>query len=88
MDRIGKVAYKLQLPLDAKVHEPIQQSLPLLDNVGMIAKEPSAVLDHRMINCKGQASTEVLVQWTNTFPEDATWELLHDLQLQYPYFNP
>ena len=102
LDRMGKVAYKLQLPFEAKVHpvfhvsqlkkhighEPVQQSLPLLDNAGMIAKEPLAVLDRRMVKRRGQACTEVLVQWSNTFPEDATWELLHDLQLQYPHFNP
>lgn len=69
-------------------HEPVQNSLPLLDTAGMIAKEPLAVLDRRMVKRRGQACTEVLVQWTNTFPEDATWELWYDLQRQYPHFNP
>ena len=75
LDKIGQVAYKLQLPSEAKIHpmfhvsqlkkhvkhEPIQNSLPLLNTAGMIAKEPLAVLDRRMVKHYGHACTEVLV---------------------------
>ena len=102
LDRIGAVAYKLELPSGAKVHpmfhvsqlkkhlgsQPAQSQLPIMDNVGLIAKEPLAIMDRRMNKRKGRLCTEVLVQWKNCFPEDATWELLYDLQKTYPYFNP
>lgn len=31
---------------------------------------------------------EVLIQWSNYFPEDATWENLYDLLNMYPGFQP
>lgn len=34
------------------------------------------------------AATQVLVQWSNTFPEDATWVYWHDLTQKYPSFDP
>ena len=102
LSRIGLVAYKLELPSGAKVHPvfhvsqlkkhlgnaPAQGHLPFLDSARLIAKEPLAILDRRMNKRRGQLCTEVLVQWKNCFPEDATWEVLYDLQKQYPLFNP
>ena len=61
-------------------HTLAQSDLPLLDSQGLIAKEPSLILDRRMNKRKGLLCTEVLVQWKNSFPEDATWENLQDLQ--------
>ena len=75
LNKVGKVAYKLQLPIDAKVHpmfhvswlkkhvghEPIQHHLPMINNARVIAKEPLVVLDGRMIKRHGQACTEVLI---------------------------
>ena len=40
---------------------PTQFQLPLLDNDWVLAKEPIAVLDIRMVKCKGRAVIEVLV---------------------------
>ena len=94
IEQIGAVAYKLQLPLFAKIHPvfhvsqlnehigkaPAQSQLPLLDANGVLAKEPVAILDRRMNKRRGKLITEVLIQWSNCFQEDATWECLFDLQ--------
>ncbi|OMO77041.1 hypothetical protein CCACVL1_15231 [Corchorus capsularis] len=47
-----------------------------------------AILDRRINKKQGRVVTEVLIQWSNYFPEDATWECLFDLQKKYPEFNP
>ena len=100
--RVGAVAYRLELPLGAKVHPVFhvsqikqhlgntsaQKHLPIMDKTGLIAKEPLSIMDRRMNKRKGQLCTEVLIQWKNCFPEDATWENLYDLRKQYPDFNP
>ena len=102
LEKIGEVAYKLQLPPDSKIHPVFhvsqlkkhvglaqtQSTLPLLDDVGLIAKEPISILDRRMVKKPGHAVTEVLVQWRNSFPEDSTWETFADLQQRYPAFHP
>ena len=66
----------------------VQSELPLLDVDGVLSKEPIAILDRRINKRKGRAITEVLVQWSNCFLEDATWECFYDLQYQFPFFNP
>ena len=98
---MGQVAYKLELPSAAKIH-PIfhvsylkkhmgkmltQFQLPLLDNDEVLAKEPIAVLDRRMVKRRGRAVTEVLVHWSNYFLEDTTWECLYDLKQQFLSFD-
>ena len=102
VERIGVVAYKLQLPAEAKIHLVFHVSqlklhvgpvatptpLPLLTEDGVLDKEPLAILDRRFAKRFGKAVTEVLVQWKNTFPEDATWELLPQLMSKYPAFHP
>lgn len=54
----------------------VQTKLPILDDDGLILQEPITILDRRMIKQGDVAATEVMVQWRNTFPENATWELL------------
>ncbi|GMJ03106.1 hypothetical protein HRI_003979800 [Hibiscus trionum] len=102
LDRVGTVAYRLELPADSKVHHvfhisqlkkriedaPCQQDLPVIGPDGGISKEPSKDLARRIGKRGNQTVTEVLVEWSNSFPEDATWEVLHQLQSQFPNFNP
>ncbi|GMI95803.1 hypothetical protein HRI_003249600 [Hibiscus trionum] len=100
--RIGKVAYKLKLPDDSKVHpvfhvsqlkkrigaELTQPELPVIDHDGSISKEPVRILDRRIGRRGGRAVTEVLVEWSNSFPEDATWEVFHILKQRFLDFHP
>ena len=60
----------------------------MIDAEGFIAKEPVAVLARPIVNCRGRVVIEVLIQWSNCFPEDATWECFYDLKKQFPFFDP
>ena len=101
MKKIGLVAYKLELPDTAKIHPvfhvsqlkqhvgPVlkQSPLPVLNDEGLLAKEPVSILDRRLVNNHGVAATEVLIMWKNTFLEDLTWENFDSLMQRYPYFH-
>lgn len=50
--------------------------------------EPIAILDRRIAKRGRTAATRVLVQWSNCFAEDTTWEFLQDLKQQFPHFSP
>ena len=60
--------------------------LPVYDDTPSL--EPVAILARRMVKRGNQPATQVLVHWTNSFPEDATWEFLYDLQQRFPDFQP
>lgn len=89
LEKVGQVAYRLQLPDDALIHPVFHVSqlkkhlgkhavpLPNLPSVGpngQIKTEPVAVLQRRMIPKKGVAVTQWLILWQNLSPADATWE--------------
>lgn len=96
--KVGNVAYKLQLPPGPRVHPTfhmsqlkkhvgaalVQSVLPIVDTRGAWIKEPARILDQRMVFKGNQVEIEVLGEWLNTFPEDATWESLEQLKLKYP----
>ncbi|CAL5340382.1 unnamed protein product [Camellia sinensis] len=86
--RIGKVAYQLQLPASAHIHPVFhvsllkkklgqhivaQPTLPPVAPDGTFQMEPVAVLDRRMVKRNNRAVIQLLVQWSHSFPEDATW---------------
>ena len=93
--------YKLDLPAGSQLHPVFHVSqlkkklgnraitgaqLPLLGSSPTL--EPVAVLDRRMVQRGNRPATQVLVHWTNSFSEDATWEFLFDLQQRFPNFKP
>ena len=93
LQKIGFVAYKLELPPSSRIHPVFHVSclkkvlgtiikgqtiLPELDNEGSIFLELEAVLNKRTHQLRSLSITEVLIQWHGMQPEDATWEpLLH-----------
>lgn len=100
IQRIGNVAYKLDLPSSAKVHpvflvsclkNKLGQSitplstLPPVDAHGEFQPEPELVLNRRIAKYRGRAITEVLIHWAGTSPEDDSWESLWKLQQQFPH---
>ncbi|KAF5471099.1 hypothetical protein F2P56_011566 [Juglans regia] len=100
LERIGTVAYKLNLPPSTKIHPVVHVSclkkkldqnviplptLPPLDSQGKVQPEPELILQRRMKKIRNHAVTEVLVKWLGASIEDSTWELLWTLRDRYPH---
>ena len=101
VDKIGAVASKLALPSFAQLHPVFHVSqlkkkigphsrmgtlLPTPSSTPML--EPLVILARRMVRRGNRPATQVLVHWSNFFPENATWEYLFDLQQRFPHFQP
>jgi hypothetical protein len=102
LERIGAVAYKLQLPAGSVVHPVfhvsllrkkvgevaiVSQALPIVDAEGRVKVYPVTILERKLMKKGNAAVVAGLIQWSNSFPEDATWEELTELQLQFPDFS-
>ena len=85
--RIGKVAYKLELPPDCKIHpmlhvsllKPYNGSLPppsvVYDETQLrLVPLPQAIVVERHVETPDGQQYQVLVEWQNTTREHATWE--------------
>ena len=101
VDCIGKVAYKLQLPVDAKIHDvfhvsqlkafygdlPVSTTLPdwSLKN-GKADLYPEAILETRMVKLRNAAQVQYLVQWKNQPTTEVTWEVAEEFVQHFPEF--
>jgi hypothetical protein len=100
---VGKVAYHLELLAASTVHPMFHvsclkrvmghtnvsaQDLPSFDDQGTLQVLPCRILDRCQVRKRGRTITQVLVQWTNLHPEDATWEESHSLHERFPNFQP
>ena len=94
LERIGAIAYKLQLPLGSAVHPVfhvsllkkkvgevaiVSQALPIVDDEGRVKVYPITILERKLMKKGNTAVVAGLIQWSNSFPEDATWEELTEL---------
>nr|GEU89435.1 hypothetical protein [Tanacetum cinerariifolium] len=98
--KVGKVAYKLQLPPDSQIHPVFDVSqlklwkgtnhqvgvLPLCGPDGVLSVEPEAIIGRRLGKLNNKAILYVLVKWVNQTEEEAIWKLYTDL-LQRVRFN-
>lgn len=99
--KIGKVAYRLQLPSSVNIHpvfhvsqlkkhvgptEIPTQDLPLVHTNGFIKTDPVAVLQTRQVPRNNLPVVQWLVQWANLPPEDATWEDASFMKGTFPVF--
>jgi hypothetical protein len=89
LQKIGTMAYKLELPASSRVHPvfhvsclkkvigdkiPIQTILPELDEEGKIILEPEAITDTRIRQLRNRSISEYLIKWRKLPTEDSTWE--------------
>ena len=89
MQKIGSVAYKLELPPTTKIHPVFHVSclkkvigqnictqtiLPELDEEGRIILEPKCILQTCTKKLRNKTLTQYLIQWKNLPVEEATWE--------------
>jgi hypothetical protein len=87
LERIGRVAYRLELPAASKIHNvfhvsqlkdyrpdytPVFHDLPTMPQLDSVDTEPEAILDRRMIKKGNQAIVQVLIKWKNLPEETAT----------------
>ncbi|KAL0462690.1 UNVERIFIED_CONTAM: Transposon Ty3-G Gag-Pol polyprotein [Sesamum latifolium] len=103
LQRVGAVAYKLELPEGTRIHPIFHVSqlkkktgssscAPYLPTTltahGHVILEPEAVLDRRLVKRNNKPTTQVLVKWYNAPSEESLWENLYDLQARFPNFRP
>ena len=91
--KIGKVAYKLQLPEETQIYPVFHVSLlkKIVGEQQVSSQQPSkvqeahgtpkpaAIVDRRVIYCHSAPIVQVLVRWSNRHGDDNTWEYLLDL---------
>ena len=101
IQRIGEVSYKLDLPsgslihlvfhvscLKAKLGDKVvpRPTLPAVNADLVPTPELMLILDKKSIQLRSRIMTQVLVLWQGECKEDATWEILYDLQAKFPHF--
>ena len=101
-DRIGTVAYKLQLPTDSRVQPvfhvsqfkrvhgtaPTPTTIPTQLNHDMEIKvEPEALLGVKKKGTQSQHVDQVLIKWRGLLASDATWEDYENIYRQFPSFH-
>lgn len=101
LDKIGSVAYKLELPSYSRIH-PVFHVSQLKRLVGEVTsttqlptilqetveKVPECCLGRKMVKRQNRAATMVLVKWRDESEDTATWEFLYELQKKFPNFLP
>jgi hypothetical protein len=98
--RVGKVAYELDLPPEARIHPIFHVSqlkprlgsasvalpkLPPVDSNGVLRPEPAEVLDRCSRPKDNRPLIELLIHWEGQTADDATWEEFHSLKDAYPH---
>ena len=61
--------------------------LPELDKEGSVILEPEAILHKSTCHIHSGSITEVITQWHDMQPRDATWEPLLHIQQQFPHIK-
>ncbi|GAB4836211.1 hypothetical protein Ancab_039524 [Ancistrocladus abbreviatus] len=97
-ERIGKVAYRLLLPPQARIHNvfhisllkkkigsrPVSATFPSFLTGEVQKLQPQAILERRMGKRGNKAGVDVLIQWEGSNLEDATWEDFYALKARFP----
>ncbi|WVZ96404.1 hypothetical protein U9M48_042044, partial [Paspalum notatum var. saurae] len=94
LQKVGNVAYKLDLPPNCRIHNVVhvsqlKQYVPaheeVIPNISSLPFDPEAVLqpvaalDHRVVTIGSSSVSQLKIQWSQLPPGLATWEEEHDL---------
>ena len=89
LQKIGTMAYKLELPASSRVHTffhvsclkkvigdkiPVQAIFPELDEEGKIILDPKAITNTRIHQLRNISISEYLIKWRKLSARDSTWE--------------
>ncbi|KAJ3704876.1 hypothetical protein LUZ61_008581 [Rhynchospora tenuis] len=101
LEKVGQVAYKLNLPASAQIHPVIHvsqlkkqigrrhvpsQVLPWLGADGLLRVEPECILNRRMIKRGLEGVVQLQIKWMNLPESEATWEDYELIKTRYPEF--
>lgn len=99
LQRVGSVAYKLQLPATSLIHpvvhvsqlkkavaasEVVQSTLPRLDPDSGHLATPVEVLQQRLRRRGDKMIVQALVRWSGTSSSTTSWEDLEELRHRFP----
>lgn len=98
IERIGKLAYKLELPVDSRIHDvfhvsqlkpytpnytPVFAELPEPPDLAASDIEPEEILERRMVKRGNHPIVQLRIRWSS-FPTSTTWEDYDTLRLRFP----
>ena len=99
IQKVGTVAYRLQLPDDAQIHDvfhvsqlkpytpdytPIYDSLPILSYLEAAKATPLEIMEHRVVKKGNTAVPQVKLRWTGLPPSSTTWEDYYIVKHRFP----
>jgi ribosomal protein L21E len=96
LEKIGKVAYKLQLPQSSQIHPVIHVSQLKkavsthtvvhtdLPDGEQLEPMPERILDKRWVRKGATSQCQILVRWSGLSDTLATWEGMEALKCRYP----
>jgi hypothetical protein len=99
LERIGEVAYRLELPPTAQVHQVfhVSQLKPFTANYSLVFSDlpsaphftaatpvPVTILQRRLVRKGNAAATQVLMKWAHLPDDMATWEDYYVLKNRNP----
>ncbi|KAJ4795033.1 polyprotein [Rhynchospora pubera] len=102
LEKVGAVAYKLNLPHGSSIHPVIHVSqlkgrvgsgqvvlpnLPLVGTLPLVHDIPEAILERRLIKRRNEPVPQILVKWMHQPVEDATWEDYDVITQRFPDHN-
>jgi hypothetical protein len=99
LERVGTVAYKLELPDHSDIHPvfhisqlkpftpdytPVFSTLPVLTDLQASEAVPEQILQRRLVKKGNTAMPQVLVKWSGLPTTSTTWEDHHVLKERFP----